>query len=144
MIKSIQELQEQSVEDLKFNKSNLEGELLRTPTLMNKYLKYHYDYRVCIAKANSKINELTVNRMNYYLGKGQDYEYRDKPFNNTISNQKELERYLQADPDLCARIELLEGFNAAKEFLDEVIQSLRYRNNTIASVIELRKFEVGA
>lgn len=139
----IVDLQKEVQEDLRINPSALEHELIKTPSLMNKYLRYHYDSKVLIERANSKLSELFLNRMKYYQGLGESYEYKEKPFNYEIKNQKSLEIYLSADEDLTSRKEKLSEFEAVRDYLYEIIQTIKYRNNSIQSMIELRKFESG-
>lgn len=143
MITDVDQLYEEVQKDLSCDKRSLQDELLRTPVIMNKYLKYHYDIKMLIKKCECNIQELLLEKMQYYSGKANTDVYKHKPFNYTISNQKEMERYLSADEDVNIREIKLAEYENIRDYLYEVISNIKYRNNAIASIIELTKFESG-
>lgn len=131
-------------QDTVINKLHLEGELLRTPTLINKYLKWHYEYKCAIGKGDTRMNQLIVEKARFYTGKGTSEEYRRMPFNDTISNQKDLERYISADKDICELAERILIHKAGCDMIQEFLETLKYRNNYLRTVLELRMFEAGS
>lgn len=140
---SLNDLYDEIQADTKIDRTQIENEILRTPKLMHKYLKYHHDYKMSLGLGETKLNNLIRNKMRFYQGKGTSDEYRHNPFNDVCTNQKDLERYILADKDICQLKEKINEFETTSNLLFEMIQSLKYRNNSLASIIELRKFESG-
>jgi len=126
------------------NKLDLEGEILRTPKIFQKYLKYHYDYKVNIARGESLLNAMIIRRIKYYKGQGTADEYRDEPFNENISNQKVLESYLDGDAKLCDYREKIVDLESTRDTIHQMIENLKYRNNSIQTILSIRQFESGA
>ena len=143
-MKNIAEIQDSIIIDSDIDRTKLEHEILKTPKLMSKYLKWHYEYKVAMGLCESKLNTMIRDKMKFYQGKGTDDEYKRIRFNDVCTNQKDLERYIMADPDMCSVKERIAEVESGRDLLYDMIQSLRYRNNSIASIIELRKFEAGA
>lgn len=143
-MKTYDEISQSIDKDSKINNLDLEGEILRTPILMAKYMKWHYEYKVALGKGESMMNQLVCAQMRFYQGKGDVADYKRKQFNDTVNNLKDMERYLNADEDICDLSEKIVAFESVRDTISVMIDNLKYRNNSIATIIELRKFESGA
>lgn len=143
-MRSLDEINEAIEQDSKIDKSKLEHELLNTSVLYNKYLKWLYEYNVVMGACDTKLHKIMRDKMLYYQGKGSADEYRKKPFNDVITNQKYLERYILADSDVCAVTERIEEIKSIRQMLQDMLDSLKYRNKTIEAILTHRRFEAGA
>lgn len=140
-----EELEAQMDIDMKFNTLNLEGALADCPKLIAKWLNIHRMYKAELAKFNNLMARQTITAKEYYKGQAQDPKvYRDKPFDLTINNQKELDLYIEQDYDVCVIKVRQEELKEFVYIVETLIENLKYRPNSIASIIEYRKYENGA
>lgn len=142
-MRSKEEVLAEIEKDSKIDSIELEHEMLNTPILMNKYMKWHFEYKVALAKGETAMNELKAKLYIHYVGAGESNDYRERPFNLEIKNSKDLEMFCKSDDRYCNLKEMIVEYEAVKDLLGTMIENLKYRNNTLASIIELRKFEAG-
>ncbi len=129
--------------DSKINSLALSDEIVRSSELLFKWLKYHQFYKRTLSKAESRLNDMILRKTRYYDGHGTPQEYREKPFNEVIRNQTVLGQYVEADPEICTYRENIEAFEGLKEICSEMVNTLKFRNNHLNTIFEIRKFESG-
>lgn len=130
--------------DKDIKRTDLEHELARTLRLQVKYLRYHREYKEALIKAWRIREKLEIDLHQYYSGSAPSDVYREKPFNLTIKNQTELARWISSDPDMQhyqSNIELTED---CIETVSSMLEELKYRNNHIKTMHDIRVFESGA
>ncbi len=142
-MRSKEEILEEIEKDSKIDTVNLELEMFNTPILLNKYMKWHYEYKVVLAKGESAMAELRVQLYKHYVGAGEASDYRARPHNLEIKNSKDIEMFCKGDDRYCSLRESIVEYEAIRDLLFTMIENLKYRNNTLATVLELRKFERG-
>ena len=130
--------------DNRIDKTDLAGEILKCPRLMTKYLKYHYDYKVALIKAESNFNQMILQKQKYYNGQGTTEEYRKRPFNEVVKNQAQMGQYIDADEELCEYREKIDTTTLLKEMCSDMIEQLKYRPTHLNTVQTVRAFESGA
>lgn len=144
-MKSITDIQNEIEKDLSYyNKNGVGAEIYRTPNLFNKYLKFSFDYRTALVAEENKLNELLLERYQYYTGKATSDVYREEPFNDVVTTQADIGRYLDADAKICAGRERLSRVNEACDMIKHMVDSLKYRDNSLKAIHDINVFESGA
>jgi hypothetical protein len=141
-MKTFEEIADAADEDFHYG-ADLLAELHRTPRLHSKWAKFHYEYRLALASGNRHLDEMIKERLCYYSGKADAKVYRDEPFNETVSSQKEMDRYLMADRKINVLREMISRYEFTLERITGIVDWLKYRDNSIKTMIELRRFESG-
>jgi len=122
--------------------NDLEMEIHRSVKLLSKYIKYSYDYKCYLEKQKSELYKLTRIRMQFYQGEAESY--KNEPFDYMCNNAKQLSIYLESDDTLCEQKERISAMEAAIESISTMVDSLKFRNNHLRTILELRLFEAGA
>jgi len=122
--------------------NDIEMEIHRSIKLLAKYIKYSYDYKCYLEKQKSELYKLTRIRMQFYQGEAESY--RNEPFDYMCSNAKQLSTYLESDEKLCSQKERIAAIEAAIDSITTTVDSLKFRNNHLKTILELRLFEAGS
>lgn len=141
---SYEELYAEIERDSKIDRTDIEGEILKSPVLLAKYMRYHKEYKTALIRGESILNQKIRDAAMYYDGKAEPHVYRDKPFNLTLSNQPMRDKFLDGDEDCCFYRESLDNTEILRSMCEEMIGSLKYRPTHLQTVLEIRKFESGA
>ena len=141
---SCDEILQHIEKDSGINPTNLEAEVIRTMSLQVKYLRYHRNYKEYLIKAWRRIEQIEVELHDYYSGEASADVYRQRPFNGIIKNQAELTRRINGDDRIQAAKSITQLAEDTIEKISAMLDSLKYRNNHIATMLEIRKFESGA
>jgi len=137
-------------QDSKIDQNALDATTIECAVLHQRYLKYYTRAKLLVKKAEAEQARLQLDKYLYYTGKmsradmdkrGWDYD----PFKGLTKPLKsELELWMKADPDIekCdLKVEVAkETANALKEILD----TLRWRNQSIKNIIDWRRFQAGS
>lgn len=142
-MRTVEELLEEIEVDNKMSPTNLEGEILRVPQLVTKYMRWHRQYKEVLIKAWSRQKALEIEKQQYYSGSATDAVYRKKPFNLTIKNAVELKRWIESDEDVRVLEMNIKATEDCMEMVEQMLEALKYRPNHIATILEIRKFEAG-
>ena len=140
---SFDELVAEIERDCKVDRTDLEGEILKAPVLLGKYLRYHREYKKALIRGESLMNQKIRDAAMYYDGKAEPSVYRDKPFNLTLTNQPMRDKFLDGDEECCNYKEVLDNTEELRSMCEEMIGMLKYRPNHIQTVLEIRRFESG-
>jgi len=138
------ELMAQVEVDSDINRMNLETEINRTMNLMSKYLRLNYQYKSAMIKGETKLAQLALERRDFYNGEADAAAYKAEPWNGIVKNMDHLNKLLDADVKICEYRAKVDNAKLLMDICEEMIISLRYRNNHINSILEIRKFEAGA
>ena len=137
------ELQELAEKDLKINDTELDLESLKTPQLHNKYLKFLNKWKLLLSKAQIDYYTMRKNKWEYYTGKAPQQVYAEKPFNLKIL-KTDIDKYMDADPELVKLKSKVEYIQAVIDFLDRTLKQISNRGFQIKNAIDWRKFTSGA
>lgn len=140
---TIEELMNHIEKDNKILQTNLEAEIVRIPQLQTKYLRYHREYKETLIQAWKILSSLEAEKHLYYSGKASSDVYRKKPFNLVIKNQAELNRWISSDEDVGKLTQNIKLTEDCLEKVNYMLESLKYRSNHIATILEIRKYESG-
>ena len=140
---TLEELQELAEKDLKINDTELDLESLKTPQLHNKYLKFLNKWKLLLSKAQIDYYTMRKEKWEYYTGKAPQQVYAEKPFNLKIL-KTDIDKYMDADPELVKLKSKVEYIQAVIDFLDRTLKQISHRGFQIKNAIDWRKFTSGA
>jgi len=75
----------------------------------------------------------------YYTGKADPEIYIDKPFDYKVLRQ-DVDKYMDADPDLIKISSKIEYYQVMISFLDSILKTINNRTYQIKNAIEWQKF----
>ena len=135
-------------EDSKISQSKLDETSRVTPMLHAKYLELLSTTKLQLKRAEFAQKGLLKDKWLYYNGKMSHEEMLDKgwepdPFNGLKILKGEMDYYYDSDQHIQeaqAKIELLK---VQVETLKEIMESIKWRHQTIKNMIEWRKFTSG-
>lgn len=132
--------------DAEIDISNLALEALRVPLLHARWMKRFYDERLRYRKALLEFDKLKKDKWEWLSGKMVD-EDRTKlgwePQQRTLRLREDIERYLNADPDIIKAKAVIALLEETGSFLQGVIKSINDRGFTIKNAIDWQKFSMG-
>jgi hypothetical protein len=146
---NIQEILDMWAEDGVIDQFKLDDTTIKNATLHSKYLSL-----ITVAKLKKKQNKLEYNTLLknkwlYYNGKlsqaqidtfGWEYD----PFNGLNKPLKsEMNYYYDADADIQKFQAEMEYHTVMVDTLKEILDTIRWRHNTIGNIIKWRSFEAG-
>ncbi len=130
--------------DAKIDKTQLSNEALKISSLQGKYYKWYVREILQLKGLDEAINILKLEKWEFYTqGPTKETEARGWKFPGAVILKAEVDRYMQADPDI-----IKANLNAAKQkekvnFLKHIIDSLNGRSWNIRAAIDFEKFRAG-
>lgn len=120
-----------------------------TPALHAKYLALLMDSRLKLKDTEFKQKVLLKDKWLYYNGKMSQEEIVTKgwspdPFNGLKILKGEMDYYYDSDPEIVQSEARIEYIKTCISTLQEIIDNLKWRHQTIKNMIEWRRFESGA
>jgi len=126
-------------EDCVIDKSQLDNESLRTPTLHGKYYGIYLEEKRILRAMEAEFQKLKKMKYDYYLGRCDDSVYEDNPLPLKISRQ-DLDIYLDADDDaqsLRNKIVVQQDkCDTVKSFIDRVLNQRSFHIRTAMDFIK--------
>jgi hypothetical protein len=131
---------------IEFNKLDVSS--VETPKLHAKYLELLSTYKLRLKDAEFKQKELMKNKWLWYNGKLDQDEieklgWEPDPFDGLRILKGEMQHYVEADPELVASEAKIAYLNTMIETLKEILESIKWRHQTIRNALEWKKFEAG-
>ncbi|MDA7837531.1 recombination mediator protein UvsY [bacterium] len=131
---------------IEFNKLDVSS--VETPKLHAKYLELLSTYKLRLKDAEFKQKELMKNKFLWYNGKLDQSEieklgWDPDPFDGLRILKGEMQHYVEADPELVASEAKMAYLNTMIETLKEILESIKWRHQTIRNALEWKKFEAG-
>jgi len=120
----------------------------QTPSLHAKYLEKLNLAKLQLKKAEHNQKILLKEKWLYYNGKMSEEEVKSRewnpdPFNGLKILKGEMDYYYDADPEIQKSEEKIEYFKTIVSTLIEIIDSLKWRHQTISNIIKWKVFESG-
>lgn len=136
-------------EDSEIPKHQLDETSRITPSLHAKYLQYLSLTKLQLKRAENSQKSLLKDKWLYYNGKMSQEELQTKgwepdPFNGLKILKGEMDHYYDSDPEIQRSEEKIVYLKTIIDTLSEIVDSLKWRHQTIKNIIEWRKFESGA
>ena len=120
-------------------------ELLRIPTLHNKYLNILTQHRIASKRAHANYMRMKKTKWEYYTGKLSQEEleqYGWEPFPFTLKS--DISVYIESDSDLIKLLEKKMYHDETVSVLESIMNELKQRTWQIRSFIDFEKFINGA
>lgn len=136
-------------EDSQIAKHQLDETSRVTPALHAKYLEYMSLTKLRLKKAEFKQKELLKEKWLYYNGKMDEDTIKEKgwqpdPFNGLKVLKGEMEHYYDSDPEIQDSEMKIQYLKTIIYTLEEIVNNLNWRHQTIGNMIRWRQFEAGA
>ena len=139
----LEQLQDLAEKKLKINDTELDLESLTTPQLHNEFLKHLTKFKLLLSKAQIEYHTQRRQKWEYYTGKAPAEVYQLKPFNLKLL-KTDIDKYLDADPELAKYKQKVDYIQTVVDFLDRTIKQISNRGFQIKNAIDWRKFTSGA
>jgi hypothetical protein len=131
--------------DAKIDETNLVGESKRIPELHNKYYTMYYKEALRVKKLRYDYKELELAKREWLDGSMAEEDLKQrgwKPSQRKIL-RTDIDKYLQADPDIIRLSLKIDYHTANAEYLEDIIKTIHSRNFVIKSMIDVLKFQHG-
>lgn len=135
-------------EDSKIPEHQLDETSRHTPNLHAKYLQYLSLAKLQLKRIENHQQILLKEKWHYYNGSMDEETITAKgwdpdPFNGLRVLKSDLEKYYNTDPDIQKSEEKIHYYKTLISTLTEIVDSLKWRHQTIKNMIEWRKFQSG-
>lgn len=119
------------------------------PNLHGKYLKEYSQYKIRLKNEEMKLKRLMRDKFEYYSGKmtkekmdqlGWDYD----PFGGLKIMKSDMHYYYESDDDLQSQQARIEYYKVVIETLKEIMDQLKWRSQSLKTILDHQKFVSGA
>ena len=134
--------------DSKINQSKLDQTSVDTAMLHSKYLKWLSLAKLQLKKSQMNQKSLLKDKWLYYNGKMSQEEIESRnwdydPFNGLKVMKGDMDHYYDSDKEIQQSEEKITYFKTLVETLQEIVETLRWRHQTIGNIIKWKNFEAG-
>ena len=148
MLLDLESIMEEWKKDAEIPQHKLDDVSRQTPSLHAKYLQYLSLTKLQLKRTEHSQAILLKDKWAYYNGKMSREEieatgWNPDPFNGLKILKGELEYYYNVDPELQRSEEKIAYLKLIISTLTEIVDSLKWRHQTIGNIIKWRAFEAG-
>lgn len=145
---NIEQIMQQWQEDCVIDKNNLDEVSRQTPMLHAKYLQMLSEAKLRLKQAEMKQKTLLKDKWLYYNGKmsqeqieakGWDYD----PLDGLKIMKGEMNYYYDSDKEIQESELKIQYYKTCIDTLTDIVDSLKWRHQTIGNIIRWRIFESG-
>ena len=134
--------------DCQISEMHLDESSRQVPILHSKYLEKLMSVKLLLKRAEFTQKTLLKQKWLYYNGKmdQDDIEklgWNPDPFDGLKILKGEMNYYYDADPEIQKSEEKIQYYKTVLEALQEIIDNLKWRHQTIGNIIKWRQFESG-
>ena len=134
--------------DCVIGQTNLDESSRQTPLLHAKYLELLSTAKLRLKKAEQEQKVLLKDKWLYYNGKMDQSEIEEKswkpdPFDGLKILKGEMDYYYDSDPEIQHSVEKIEYIKTTIDTLNEILNNVNWRHQTISNMIKWRIFESG-
>lgn len=132
-------------QDIKIDRTELDTESLKIPSLHGKYYKIYLREKVQLKAEEQSYKQYHKLKHEYYTGKLSQSELNElgwEPFQFVLKN--DLQVYMDADKDLCERLLKLSVQKEKVQYLEDIIKTLNTRGFLIKNAIDFIRFTSGS
>jgi hypothetical protein len=118
-------------------------EILKIPTLHNKYLKILVKHRLAVKRINFDYARMRKIKEEYYngsLSQEELEEYGWEPFLLNIKTRQGVEKYIESDKDLIKLLEKKIYHEEAVSICESIMQELKSRTYQLKDYISWERF----
>ena len=134
--------------DSEINQSRLDQASVDTAKIHAKYLQLLSVAKLQLKRAQLNQKTLLKDKWLYYNGKMSQEEIDSKgwnydPFNGLKIMKGDMEYYYDSDIEIQKSEEKITYYKTIVETLQEIVESIRWRHQTIGNIIKWKQFENG-
>lgn len=134
--------------DCVIGQTSLDESSRQTPLLHAKYLELLSTAKLRLKKAEQDQKVLLKDKWLYYNGKMDQSEIEEKgwkpdPFDGLKILKGEMDYYYDSDPEIQHSVEKIEYIKTTIDTLNEILNNVNWRHQTISNMIKWRIFESG-
>jgi hypothetical protein len=134
--------------DCVIGQTSLDESSRQTPLLHAKYLELLSTAKLRLKKAEQEQKVLLKDKWLYYNGKMDQTEIEEKgwkpdPFDGLKILKGEMDYYYDSDPEIQHSVEKIEYIKTTIDTLNEILNNVNWRHQTISNMIKWRIFESG-
>jgi hypothetical protein len=140
----LEEIVELWNEDVKIDRTELDAESIKIPSLHNKYYKIYIQEKIKLKADEQEHKQYYKLKHEYYTGKlsKQDLDENGwEPFQFVLKN--DISIYLEADKELSDRLLKLQVQKEKVQFLEDIIKTLNGRGFLIKNAVDFIRFTSG-
>lgn len=131
---------------IEFNKLDVSSH--KTPELHAKYLELYANAKLKLKDLEFKQQILLKDKWLYYNGKMSQEDIVEKgwnpdPFDGLKILKGEMDYYYNSDPEIQQSEAKITYIKEVIDTLKEILESVKWRHQTIKNMIEWKKFEAG-
>jgi hypothetical protein len=135
-------------EDSNIPQHQLDEVSRQTPKLHAKYLQYLALAKLQLKRSENNQKTLLKDKWLYYNGKMDELTLREKgwdldPFGGLRILKGEMDYYYDSDPEIQKSEEKVLYHKTLIDTLVQIVDTLKWRHQTIKNMIDWRKFEAG-
>ena len=144
----LESIQKEWKEDCEIPEHRLDEVSRQTPSLHAKYLQYRSLAKLQLKRAENAQKTLLLQKWKYYNGKMDEDELRATgwdldPLNGLKVLKGDMDLYYDADPEIQKSEERIAYLKEIIDTITDIVDTLKWRHQTIKNMIEWRKFEAG-
>jgi len=135
--------------DNQIHETHLDESSRKTPILHSKYLEKLANAKLLLKKAEFSQKTLLKEKWLYYNGKMDKEQIEDlgwdpDPFDGLKILKGEMDYYYDADPEIQKSEEKIQYFKTLVETLTDIVDTIKWRHQTISNIIKWKQFESGS
>jgi hypothetical protein len=120
----------------------------QTPVLHAKYLHLLSEAKMMVKKAEFEQKNLLRDKWLYYNGKMDREQLEHKgwhpdPFDGLKIMKGDMDYYYDSDPEIQQSIEKITYWKTIIDTLNEIMENIKWRHQTISNIIKWKQFESG-
>ena len=144
-LKKVHEMWQQ---DSIIQNNQLDESSRQTPKLHSKYLQLWSTAKLELRRAEFDQKRLLKEKWLYYNGKMDEETLKEKgwdpdPFEGLKVLKGEMDYYYDSDPEIQKSEEKIQYWKTVVSTLQEIIDNLKWRHQTISNMIKWKQFESG-
>ena len=144
----LEKILEEWREDCTIDNVRLDETSRNTPLLHAKYLELLSQSKLRLKRAELKQKSLLKDKWLWYNGKMSQEEVAEKnwdpdPFNGLKIMKGDMDHYYDSDPEIQKSEELIEYWKTVVATLTEIVDTIKWRHQTIGNIIKWKQFESG-
>ena len=134
--------------DCEISQTKLDESSRATPMLHSKYLELLTTYKLTLKRAEFEQKKLLKDKWLYYNGKMdqvrvEELGWTPDPFDGLKILKGEMDYYYDSDPEIQDSEGKIQYYKTVIDTLEEIINVLRWRHQTIGNMIKWKQFESG-
>lgn len=144
----LKKIHEMWAKDCEINNNKLDESSRQSPLLHAKYLELLTTYKLQLKRAEFEQKKLLKDKWLYYNGKMdqdrvEELGWTPDPFDGLKILKGEMDYYYDSDPEIQDSEGKIQYYKTVIDTLEEIINNLRWRHQTIGNIIKWKQFESG-